>query len=86
MKVKKVANWEAIDYKDGKPTTAGQYCVERKGIFIILPCLHAFASDGRWQDTDIEDENKITLSPSILCMGQDGKACWHGYLTKGELV
>jgi len=65
------------------------YCLEigsdnQNHPFIILPCGHFFFPDGRWQEHDIEDETKITLTPSIFCSPQ--KPCWHGYLTNGEFI
>ena len=48
---------------------------------MILPCLHAFRPDGRWEERDVDDQDKITLTPSIFC--SPSVPCWHGYLTKG---
>ncbi len=53
-------------------------------IMLILPCGHASTLQG-WNITDI-DTDTPSATPSILCLGNDTKNCWHGYLTKGELT
>lgn len=61
--------------------------VDRDGkrwLILILPCGH-FASLTNWTITDI-DTDEPTATPSIQCKGTDGQNCWHGYLTKGELI
>lgn len=58
-----------------------------KGMMAILPCGDFFYDfEGKWQYQDLEDENLITVTPSIFCHGINGKGEWHGYLTKGEFV
>ena len=55
-----------------------------KGIMAILPCGDFFYdSEGKWEYKDREDENKITVTPSIFCHGINGKGEWHGFLTNG---
>lgn len=57
-----------------------------KDILMVLPCGHRFRSQGEWDITGYDDNDKITLTPSILCYGLDGSECWHGYIKDGELV
>ena len=57
---------------------------EGRTLMIILPCGHHSTIDG-WDITDI-DTDMPSATPSIFCQGMDGKGCWHGYLTKGELI
>jgi hypothetical protein len=54
----------------------------RLGVLMTLPCGHRFMPDHKWTLSDKEDEDKITLNPSIFCSPQ--VPCWHGYLTNGE--
>lgn len=72
---------------DQKP---GDYALgeKGKGIMAILPCGDFFYdADGTWNYTDREDENKITVTPSIFCHGKgDGKGVWHGFLRNGEFI
>jgi len=51
-------------------------------IMLILPCGHIATLDG-WNITDI-DTDTPSATPSILCSPRN--PCWHGYLTKGELI
>lgn len=69
----------------------GDYAINKqegaKGIMAILPCGDFFYDfEGKWQYQDIEDENKITVAPSIFCHGINGKGEWHGFLRKGEFI
>lgn len=62
----------------------GDYSIGEKGVGImaVLPCGHFFYDfDSKWQYQNIEDENKITVKPSIFCSPK--KPCWHGFLTNG---
>jgi len=80
MKAKKFDSMDSFDFKPGS------YCFVkaegRLGVFITLPCGHNFMPDNKWQLENPEDENKITVRPSIFC--SPSKPCWHGYLTNGE--
>ncbi len=86
IKAKKFNSFEEYDWE------IGSYVITpaegRLGVLMTLPCGDRFMPDNKWQLTDMDDENKITLTPSIQCMGKivDGKAtnCWHGYLTEGQ--
>jgi len=51
-------------------------------IGLILPCGHHAVLDG-WKIEDI-DTDAPSATPSIFCSPQI--PCWHGYLTKGELI
>jgi len=57
---------------------------EGRTLMLCLPCGHISTID-TWNIEGI-DTNTPSATPSILCRGQDGKECWHGYLTKGELI
>ena len=57
---------------------------KKKTLMIILPCGHYSSIEG-WNITDI-DTDQPSATPSIFCQGTDNKPCWHGYLTKGELI
>lgn len=82
MQAKKFKNYADLD---GKP---GSYTIvegsKGKTVFMYLPCGHGFCPDNQWQEKDIEDEAKITLTPSIFCSPQ--VPCWHGFLTNGEFI
>ena len=78
-------NAKKIDKKDFKPykEEKGTYAISGKGIMAVLPCGDFFNDyEGKWDYQDIEDENKITVNPSIFCSPE--KPCWHGYLRNGE--
>lgn len=65
----------------------GDYAIGEKGvgIMVILPCGHFFYDfEGKWQYQDLENENLITVTPSIFCSPE--VPCWHGFLTKGEFI
>lgn len=53
-------------------------------LMIILPCGHLATLQG-WNIIGI-DTDKPTATPSIFCKGNDGKDCWHGWLTNGKLT
>lgn len=56
-----------------------------RSIMLILPCGH-LAQLFAWKITDI-DTDTPSATPSIFCKGGPNHSdCWHGYLTKGELV
>ena len=55
---------------------------EERTLMIILPCGHLATLNG-WNITDI-DTDTPSATPSIFCSPQ--LPCWHGYLTKGELI
>lgn len=82
MKVKKLPpSFATFDFEPGS------YMILENGpedIFMVLPCGDNFRPDGRWEVKYPEDENKITLSPSIFCKGASQNPCWHGYLINGE--
>lgn len=79
MKAKKCENFDKFDFEPGS------YCIMENGkLFMTLPCGDNFMPDGRWEEKDINDPNKITLMPSIFCSPK--KPCWHGYLKNGEFI
>ena len=58
-------------------------------IMLILPCGHV-AALYTWTITDL-DTDTPSAQPSIFCRHSDDPNvklgnCWHGYLTKGELI
>ena len=55
---------------------------EERTIMLILPCGHPATLQG-WKITDI-DTDEPSATPSIFC--SPSVPCWHGYLTKGELI
>jgi len=77
MKAKKFNSFEEFDMQPGSYVILGN----GKDILATLPCGHNFRPDGRWGMKDIEDENKITVTPSIFC--SSNVPCWHGWLTNG---
>lgn len=80
MKVRKIEKKDFNPWEESK----GTYAISGKGIMIILPCGDFFNDfEGKWKYTNIENQQKITLSPSIFCSPE--KPCWHGFLTNGEL-
>jgi len=56
---------------------------ENKSLMVILPCGHVTSLFG-WTITDI-DTDTPSATPSIFCH-HNQQPCWHGYLTKGELL
>lgn len=79
VKARKVSTQELSPFKQ----PLGEYALSGKGIMVRLPCGDFFNDfEGKWEYTNIEDEDKITMKPSILCSPE--KPCWHGYLTNGE--
>lgn len=83
MKAKKFDTFEEFDFEPGSYVLVGK---DFKDVFMTLPCGHNFRPQGKWELKDIEDQNKITLSPSIFCKGSSGNPCWHGYLRNGEFI
>ena len=78
---------------DAIPTEIGEYtivlCDGKPNPVIILPCGDRFMPQNKWDMTDIEDETKITLSPSIFCHHENRPGSgnsWHGFLQNGEFV
>lgn len=95
MEFKAGDKMRAVRTKDFKAQGCepGNYCFtqaeDRIGIFMTLPCGHNFLPDHKWQLTAKDDDNKISLTPSIQCSPATPKrpvACWHGYLTNGEFI
>lgn len=80
MKTKKFETFEEFDFKPGSYVLMDG----KKDILMTLPCGHNFRPDGRWQIENADDENKITLNPSIFCSPL--VPCWHGYLRNGEFI
>lgn len=79
MKAKKYTSFQEFDF------APGSYVLIAEGeypILMTLPCGHNFRPDKRWTMRDLDDETKISLSPSIWC--SPSVPCWHGYLTNGE--
>jgi len=54
---------------------------DTRTLMLVLPCGHLATLDG-WNITDI-DTDCPSATPSIFC--KSNGACWHGYLTNGEL-
>ena len=80
MKAKKM-NFDDFDYEPGS------YCFTGNGLLITLPCGDNFMPQGKWEEKDVEDEEKITLSPSIFCHHHDDKRPdWHGFLRNGDFI
>lgn len=86
MKAKLITTgFHVWDQKPGDYAIVDEDHPNIKGIMAILPCGHFFYdSEGKWQYENKEDENKITVSPSIFCSPQI--PCWHGFLRNGEFV
>jgi len=91
MKIKFIESFSEIPYGELYPLSKEEHrgkVSRSKGskgetLRIILPCGHNSMIDG-WEITDI-DSDTPSATPSIFCHGDDGKPCWHGYLTNGEL-
>ena len=65
----------------------GTYCLSSNGLIMTLPCGDNFMPQGVWQEKNVDDENKITLTPSIFCHCKfNGGQGWHGFLTNGEFI
>lgn len=67
----------------------GDYAIGERGVgmMAILPCGHFFYDfECKWQYQNLEDENLITVTPSIFCHSNDNSNCWHGFLTNGEFI
>ncbi len=81
MKAKKFDTFEQCDMQPGSYALRDD---SEHPIFITLPCGHNFVPDKRWQMQDLDDENKITISPTIFWSPQ--VPCWHGFLRNGEFI
>jgi hypothetical protein len=85
IKAKKVDSFEKLLDKK----IIGTYTLregKEKRLVIVLPCGDLFIPDGNWEEKNVEDEDKITLSPSIFCGGGTDKPCWHGFLKEGKFI
>lgn len=89
MKAKRFETIEEFDWQKGSYFTSIAAGEKEPCIFAVLPCGHHVRTAG-WQHELIEDETRITLSPSIFCRHSDNPRelgnCWHGYLRNGEFI
>lgn len=91
MKIQFVKSLFNIPYDEWQPVAKPEHLGKTarvkdnagRSLMIILPCGHIATLFG-WNVTDI-DTDTPSATPSIFCK-YDNKDCWHGYLTKGELV
>lgn len=93
MKIQFIKSLADITFEDSFPMAKEEWIGKaarvnlgdgKRGIMIVLPCRHVNTVDTRWNITGI-DTDTPTVQPSILCMGNEQKNCWHGYLIDGEL-
>ena len=92
MKIQFVKSLNDIPYDEWQPVAKEEHrgktarvigSDKKRTLMIILPCGHLAMID-TWNITDI-DTDTPSATPSIFCR-YDNKDCWHGYLTKGELI